>query len=70
MNFDDPVVRKVYIEVTNRDMSLDDLAKKLQINRSTMYTRMHHPETFRLGELRSISKITGVEIGELVRGRR
>lgn len=70
MNFDDPTVLGVYLEITNRGISAEWLAKKIGINRSTIYKRMNRPETFKLDELRAISKVLRIDIGELVRGRR
>lgn len=70
MRFDDPIVKKIYIAVTNMEINLDELAKQIHTNRSTIYKRMNRPETFKLDELRAISKVLGIEIGELVRGRR
>lgn len=49
----------VHIGVELKEMSLNDLAKKTGINRSTLANRLVHPETFRAGEIWAIERIVG-----------
>lgn len=47
------------------DLKMDDLAKIINCNRSTIYNRQKKPEGFTLGELRKISQILHIPKEEL-----
>ncbi len=42
------------------DLKMDDLAKIINKDRSTVYNRQRKPENFTLGELRRIAKILSI----------
>ena len=70
MKQNDPTVRLILDGLKERGWNVDQLAKKIYINRSTLYKRLNCPETIKLDELRLLAKVLEVDIAILVRGKK
>ena len=68
MKRNDPTVKLILDGLNERGWNVDKLAKKIHINRSTLYKRLNCPETIKLDELRLIARAFVMDIGTLTKG--